>query len=219
MKGYIKVKSLSDGRYTHESVELSAFCPCCGIHLHPTILSSFMTEYDNETFNTIYILNFCPKCNECFISKHTFDSEEMNGYTFHSSAPMSPFNQDFSENIADLSPDFVKIYNESFYAEQLGLVSICGMGYRKALEFLVKDYIISKNPESKNIVSSKMLASCINEFISDEKLKALSKASAWIGNDETHYIRKHVDYNVKNLKAFIDADCAYEEASRLLSST
>ena len=59
---------------------------------------------------------------------------------------------------------------------------------------------------------------CINEYIHDERLKTLAKASAWIGNDETHYMKKH-SHGTEKLKAFIhafvtfiDSDLAYEEA-------
>ena len=31
------------------------------------------------------------------------------------------------------------------------------------------------------------------------------KASAWIGNDETHYQRKHENYDINHLKSFIHA--------------
>lgn len=54
--------------------------------------------------------------------------------------------KDFSQEIKDLSPNFVKIYHQAEQAENTGLSDICGLGYRKALEFLVKDYAIAFNP-------------------------------------------------------------------------
>mgnify|MGYP000858501655 CR=1 FL=1 len=39
----------------------------------------------------------------------------------------------------------------------------------------------------------------------DEKIKNLATASTWIGNDETHYIRKHVDKDIQDMKQFIHA--------------
>ena len=56
-----------------------------------------------------------------------------------------------------------------------------------------------------------MLSKCITNYVDNEKIKTLAKASAWIGNDETHYVRKHQDYNVQDLKRFIKATVAYVE--------
>lgn len=224
MKQTIPVLNLSDGYSTNESVELASACPHCGVHLNPNVLNSVLIEYAQEENNKLFIFNYCSSCEECFISRHIFDEFDGSGYYFHSSAPLSHFENTFSEGISKLSPDFVSIFNQSLHAEELGLTDICGMGYRKALEYLVKDFIISQKPEEKDVISSKMLSSCINEYISDPRLKTLAKASAWLGNDETHYVRKHTDYNLQNLKAFInafvtviDSELAYEEATRLLS--
>ena len=54
-----------------------------------------------------------------------------------------PKSKSFSTIIKDISPSFDSIYNQAFCAEQLSLDQICGVGYRKALEFLIKDYQIS----------------------------------------------------------------------------
>ena len=89
------------------------------------------------------------------------------------------------------------------------LTELCGIGYRKALEFLVKDYAISIHPEHKSQIESSQLARCIADFIDNEKIKTLAKASAWLGNDETHYIRKHQNHNIQDLKRFIKATVAY----------
>lgn len=219
------VYCLSTGNFQKETVELSSFCPCCGVHLSPRILYGILVDYEEETENKVFLLNFCPECDECFISKHTYNEDEYT-YGFHSASPMTPSKHVFSSNIAELSPSFVKIYNEALTADQLGLSSICGMGYRKALEFLVKDYIIKQNPSLEKTVSTKMLGACINDHLSDNRLKSLAKASAWLGNDETHYSRKHANFNIKDLKlfinafvTFIDAELAYQEAENLISKS
>ena len=109
-------------------------------------------------------------------------------------------------------------------AETLELRHICGIGYRKALEFLVKDYAIHKNPSKKDEICKSTLMQCINEHITDSRLHTLAKASTWLGNDETHYVKKHEAYDVNHLKTFlnafvtfIDADLACEEALNFIS--
>ena len=68
------------------------------------------------------------------------------------------------------------------------------------------------------------LMPCINNHIKDKRLIALASASAWLGNDETHYQKRHPEYNLDNLRTFInafvtfvDADLAYEAAQQLTS--
>lgn len=227
MKEKILIKVLNDGSTMHEYVELATTCSCCGVALHPDVLFTACIESDDEQDNVIFSLNYCPNCNECFVSKHIFDEETGEGYIYYSSAPIKNANLQFSRKIEELSPDFVSIYRDSYLAESHGLTSICGMGYRKALEFLIKDYVVYKNPlpEIKDHVVKLSLMQCINKYIEDKRLITLASASAWLGNDETHYVKKHPSYSLADLKTFInafvtfiDADLAYEDAQNLLDS-
>lgn len=53
----------------------------------------------------------------------------------------------FSEEIKRISPRFIKVYEQSMIAEENELDEIDGVGLRKALEILVKDYLIDKSPD------------------------------------------------------------------------
>ena len=72
---------------------------------------------------------------------------------------------------------------------------------------------------------SSFLGNCISTYIDNEKIKTLATASTWLGNDETHYIRKNQNYNLQDLKRFIDTLVAfieyelnYKEATDFLSN-
>lgn len=83
---------------------------------------------------------------------------------------------------------------------------IAGVGYRKSLEFLIKDYAIRNQPEDSESIKRKMLGPVISEYLTDfPKLRNLAKAATWIGNDETHYVRRHDDKDIRNMKQFIKA--------------
>ncbi len=112
----------------------------------------------------------------------------------------------FSKTILEVSPNFGTIYNQAFCAEQLSLDQICGVGYRKALEFLIKDYLISglDDEAQKENIKKKFLSKCIQDDVSDERIKSVAKRAVWLGNDETHYVRKWADKDVSNLKQLID---------------
>jgi len=102
-----------------------------------------------------------------------------------------------------LSPRFCEIYNQALEAEENELDELSGPGYRKALEFLVKDFAISRNPESIENIKDIDLSRCINQFIENRRIKTLAEKCAWIGNDLTHYTRKHEDLTIDDLKILI----------------
>lgn len=79
--------------------------------------------------------------------------------------------QTFDENITKLSPQFDKIYNQALAAESSGLDEIAGLGYRKALEFIVKDFAIYKHPDKTEEIKKLPLSQCINKYIDNTILK------------------------------------------------
>lgn len=88
-------------------------------------------------------------------------------------------------------------------AEKNGHKEICGPGYRRALEFLIKDYLISLNPAISEEIKKLWLGKAI-EKIDSPKIKICAERAAWLGNDETHYVRKWEDKDIDNLKDLID---------------
>lgn len=193
------------------SLDLPAKCPCCGTAYSRT---PECANYFQDSFETItaYTTYFCPTCSKCFFVVYSVQENYPDPHCFAiTQYPASSETTDFSKELATLSPKFVEIYHQSEKAENSGLTELCGIGYRKALEFLVKDYVISIHPDLKEQIESSMLSKCITNYVDNEKIKTLAKASAWIGNDETHYVRKHQDYNVQDLKRFIKATVAYVE--------
>jgi len=111
--------------------------------------------------------------------------------------PFSP-----SEEINNVSPSFSEIFNQSKIAEDMGLKQICGGGYRKSLEFLLKEYLIKENPERKEYIKSAQLGDLIDKM-TEGKIQTCAKRAAWLGNDEIHFLRKWEDKDISNLKDLI----------------
>lgn len=202
-------------------------CPHCKKGIFPKLLDSYYNETDFDS-SSLFAVFFCPVCEECFIGVYDLYSDLASYSKTNLSAvfPSASDRKEFSNGITDLSPSFIKIYNQSLCAESNMLYEVCGLGYRKALEFLIKDYAIHLFPNDEDAIKKKQLSPCIKEYINDSRIKSLATASAWIGNDETHYIRKHDDYCISHLKSFInavvtfiDSDLACEEATHLLNSS
>ena len=74
---------------------------------------------------------------------------------------------------------------------------------RKALEFLVKDFAKSQMPTEKDAIENTQPLQCINNYLDDQRIRQSATLATWLGNDETHYIRKWQDKDIKDLKVLI----------------
>lgn len=164
----------------------------------------------------MYLTCLCKRCRNVFLSRFKAPDEPFSSLvlTFHDpvfSVPYKNKPQKFSEAIRVLSPGFVETYAQAETAEAQQLNAICGSGYRKALEYLVKDYLCVNDPDNEELIRSEFLSKSIKR-ISDPRIKTLAERSAWIGNDETHYVRKHDELNFADMKKFIKAIMYYIES-------
>jgi hypothetical protein len=121
----------------------------------------------------------------------------------------------FEDSIKGISPTFCEIYEEAHKAEQFGLEQICGVGYRKALEFLIKDYLITNRPADDAAIRKTLLGPCIENYVTDPRVKEIAKRAAWLGNDETHYERRWIDKDLNDLKTMIRLALHWIEAEAL----
>lgn len=175
--------------------------------------------YTHEKDKYITLFNFCHHCNLCFMTTFSVrEDEDEYGNVNDSflvpikqiaSEPITPDTKNFSQSLTEISPSFVEIYNQAYRAEIYSLNHIAGMGYRKALEFLIKDYAIHFNQTKEDSIKNQSLAQCIKTYIDNPKIQTLAERSAWLGNDEVHYVRKHPDYDINDLKRFIDTCVNY----------
>lgn len=210
MKKIIKnVSAIGEGTTESFKVEFPTNCPQCktSLDINP-IYACYIN--DEDFVPNLFVLFFCPHCEICFIVYYHFIYEgyykDSKKVTLISFEPRNGIDsKKFPKYINELSPEFCRLYNEAYTAKQERLDGICGMGYRKALEFLVKDYAIFLNPDDKDQIIKAPLSKCINDYVDNRRIKKLAIASAWIGNDETHYERKQQEYNVDDLVAFIEA--------------
>ena len=132
-----------------------------------------------------------------------------------SASPINHVPRSFSEIIKNTSNEFCDIYNQALASESQGHLKICGVGYRKALEFLLKDYLIGLHPDKTEEIKTKFLGKCIEEYISNANIKTVAKRAAWLGNDETHYVRIWEGKDLQDLKKLIDLTVNWIEMEQL----
>lgn len=113
--------------------------------------------------------------------------------------PIKPMISVFPEVISNLSPPFISIYAEAEEARQLGLSQIAGPGYRKAFEYLIKDYAKSMVAEEKENIEKAFSGTVVDKYINDPRIQAVAKRTLWLGNDETHYLRKWESHDIEDL--------------------
>lgn len=182
-------------------------CPICKSRISPVYISSSL-----NTSSSASVFNYCRSCCNSFLSNYEIStSNKSSSYnliynsTLISSEPNKFEKYIFDKSIVSLSPQFDKIYNQALAADAAGLDEIAGLGYRKALEFLVKDFAIHQHPSESENIKKLMLSPCIKKYIDNPQIKTLVERSAWIGNDEAHYIRKQTERDVNDMKSFIKA--------------
>lgn len=197
-----KVYYYSDGMYSREIERKSVKCPFCGVINIPEYL--FHKNVERSDFFNVFTQCTNPTCRNMFITQ--FSTVGVRKPVFTKILPTAlPEKRTFSNIISELSPNFCEIYNQAYIAEQTNLMQICGTGYRKSLEFLIKDYLISTLPEDQHeAIKNKFLNNCIRDNISNINIKTVASRAVWLGNDETHYTRKWEDKDINDLKSIIE---------------
>jgi hypothetical protein len=201
----LTAKRTSDGRDVAMQIDHRPdACPVC--HLGVDAREVYTTMVVRGHVISGELAFQCPRvqCKALFIgyyrrisTAHEFDYER--------SAPVTPKGQTFSQEITDASPEFVRIYNQALAAEQAQLDAIAGVGFRKALEFLVKDYLISVAPDeaTKAAIRKEFLGTCIEQRVHQTNLREVARRAVWLGNDETHYERRWTAHDIEDLKKLV----------------
>ena len=195
-------------------------CPRCKRSIHPIV--EFAKTYavwgygDNTHMAMVYFT--CPGCCKGFLGTYGISvndiqnptAEDYNTSYFDTQLIepdnfASPF---WDERVSKLSPQFVQQYWEAEEIRKQQYIFPAGMSFRRAFELLFKDYLCSlkdTEEEKEKIRQHKQLAVLIAKSPLDERLKAIAKSCAWLGNDYAHYYNKHPENSIDDLIMFIKA--------------
>jgi len=185
-------------------------CPLCHYGVMPIRIGSSNMIRSRTEGDILQLIFLCPRseCQRVFIGIYLQNYSSRGHcvvaqHILQNTVPYRAVKPNLPAEIQKISPDYVELLSQSEAAEAYELDQIAGVGYRKALEFLIKDYAIKKNPEKADEIKKSFLGVCINKFVNDKNVKECSKRAAWLGNDETHYIRKWKEKDVNDLKTLI----------------
>jgi len=196
----ITAKTIDGSSHTSPVDRYHDLCPVCHANIYPMLLASVASGDPQHLRIQSAFLCTRRECQAVFVG--TYLSNVPGSMRLATVAPKTAKRQEFQEVVAKVSPTFVEIYNQCLVAEAAGLGQLTGIGLRKALEFLVKDYLVDQTPADKEAILGKPLAACIKELIKDPNIQQCAERATWLGNDETHYLRVW-DKDVEYLKILI----------------
>lgn len=229
--------------YNHNSVDTEEFkmnIPRICRHCHQTGEQTFINATvikknmidDPDISETNFVVftgcSYCGNVTQHFCTEYAEFGEYR--YTLGKTIPEKPTTEiKIPGNISTISPDFIDIYKQATIAEKQQLTHLAGMGYRKSIEFLITDYLLAYTPKGVTIEWIKDPNTSLSKKISklkNERLKQLSRAISFIGNDETHYVKRNPDYDIQDLKEFIkvlmsdfENELIFEKAEKLLNKS
>lgn len=193
-------------------IESPNFCPYCHRVIEPDRLQA-VQDHVNARYVTIWRC-VSKECKKVFVATQKYEHDK-GLFLFDRFLDGSPKGPSFPKPILELKDaitleenepsqtKFMKTYLQSLVAESQGLDEIAGMGYRKAIEYLIKDWAIYKFPNNKEKILKSWLADIIKTYF-DGDLKEILDRATWLGNDQVHYNKLFEDYNLEHLKELID---------------
>jgi hypothetical protein len=156
-------------------VDVPDACPIC--HRHSEIQVLQAEQIDNGAGIQVILRCAYIGCRQFFFCYYGPRPE----VELKAVKPSKPESTAFRDAVREISPVFVEIFNEANEAAQLGLKQIAGPGYRKAFEYLIKDYAKSLAPTKVPEIESKFAGAVVAEFIGDARIQAVAKRSLWLG--------------------------------------
>ncbi|MDR1196544.1 MAG: hypothetical protein LBL00_08750 [Endomicrobium sp.] len=189
-------------------------CPHCRKRVSFELLRVEKTDKTKDRYPIYAFIQKCRdvECGFIITSYYCYCNVNYPAYQHIRTVPKQQYQtKEFSEIIKNISINFVSLYNQSLKAEHEDCPDIAGVGYRKALEFLVKDYLIKLNPQKEKEIKKSFLSACIQTYIGYEKIKNIAQRAAWLGNDETHYERLWEEKDMQDLKYLISLLISYIE--------
>lgn len=183
------------------NVENPSNCPHCHNNMEPRYINNFAEKAVN------YSIWKCTyrDCGKLFVAAYQITGQTTAKFKgFLDGNPIGPH---WTETIKNLKSKFILTYMQALQAEYMGLDEISGMGFRKAIEYLVKDYLIQRDSSLEGKIEDTLLGKVIAENFTQPQeadLKELLQRATWLGNDMTHYLKYHENFDISDLKELIN---------------
>lgn len=208
-------KYLNDPKFRYLTFEKPITCPHCAVNTDSSCVHGFscIDDPQNEKISLIIFIWRCTVCKKIYVSLHYCDDKQT---SFVGMLPQIV--NSFSDNLFEkYSPRFVELYNQALHAESTGDFNLAAVGFRSALEILIKDYAINCLHENPDIISSKTLFNVISEYLDTSELIKSADVIRILGNDHTHYKKEYPQHDFSLLKEYMTIFIAQIRAKLLLA--
>ena len=199
MSNYLIKKASAFGNFSGNYKKPSV-CPHCGFGTDAPF-----AKKDTYSFNGHYLLIAtctCTSCGKHFLFACEYDSGKIDYEPIvYPNIAFTPYS---NETLEKISPRFIDMYNQALQAEFHKNLELAAVGYRSALEFLIKDYAITELGQDPKEVASKKLCGAISAYLNQEELVKTADVVRILGNDYTHYKRKYPEHDFVLLKGYMD---------------
>jgi hypothetical protein len=171
--------------YKYELLHIPRKCPICHYEAEPNLKSGTVINY-----HKIDVAFHCTNCHHMFIGKYMKDNNEK--YKLVDTWPKTLQSVNFE--IKDISPTFVRLYEESICAYDSDLKQLSGIGFKKALETLLKDYLIRNDSDNRETIKDYSLLECLKVFNLNNEIDmaAIEKCSQKQSNYEVNFEDKDI---------------------------
>lgn len=197
-------------------IETPNSCPHCHLVIIPQYynhIHSVDSEDRLVVISTWHCSNY--SCRRYFVAEHLENGRNplpvarfLDGTPKPPNWPDSILNLKSGVNSNETSK-FFNTYVQSLKAEKEGLYEIAGVGFRKALEYIIKDWSISiiTDENEKESIHKMPLLQVVKKYMPDD-IKEITERAVWLGNDQAHYEVIFIDYDIAHLKELIELICA-----------
>ncbi|MGH1783620.1 hypothetical protein ABE872_09970 [Enterococcus gallinarum] len=221
MKRTVTIKYPMGTSSSTVDLDIDEYCPHCGKPGSHILCDAVASDLFSIVNNSVALFLKCSisECSKYHVQEFPFKKSHSQSSAIEAVYPRIPYTyrvkleNNLPELVNNTFPAFKEIYEQSLEAEAQGLNQISGIGYRKSIEFLIKEYVIHQSPDSADEVKKKFLGKVISDNLKEfPKIQTLAKAAVWIGNDETHFVRVHDDKDIQDMKDFLTAAALFISA-------
>ncbi|MGS0654912.1 hypothetical protein ACU40M_10560 [Staphylococcus arlettae] len=200
----LKINGKSTDIYNSQNVEISLpkCCPFCDQVQTPIVINNSGLEEGSYNFSVILE---CNNCNQHFLQSYIFNNHSSTrmGVTLKNADILDPIYEvdtdDLPTEIISCSEEFANIHKQLKMAEKQNLSELLKLGYRKAIEQLVWDYLIKFEGKTENNLQKKSFPDRI-KLLNLPEGDWLSDLIAWIGNDGAHPYQRHENLTNQDMK-------------------
>ena len=191
----LKINGKSTDVYNTQNVEipLPECCPFCDQVQTPIVLNNSGLEDGSYSFSVILE---CNTCNQHFLQSYKFNNSSSTrmGVIIKNADMLDPIYEidtdELPTEIISCSEEFAHIHKQLKMAEKQNLSELLKLGYRKATEQLVWDYLIKFKGKTESELQKISFPNRI-KLLNLPESDWLSDLISWVGNDGAHPYQRH----------------------------